>query len=100
MSYISVYHPACTLRWGLEEDFLAEMSGRKVEAEAAHQVRVAAYEAALESMAGRALVHGWAPSGVLRHSELWAGQCRVQCNCLLRLGEASNAHLVGGVRRE
>ncbi|CAN0548057.1 unnamed protein product, partial [Ectocarpus sp. 12 AP-2014] len=42
-------------RWGSEEAFQAEMSARKVKAEAAHRVRVAAYEAAQESMAGRAL---------------------------------------------
>ncbi|CAN0320383.1 unnamed protein product, partial [Ectocarpus sp. 4 AP-2014] len=43
-----------TLRWGSEEAFQAEMSARKVKAEAAHRARVAAYEAAQESMAGRA----------------------------------------------
>ncbi|CAM9435197.1 unnamed protein product [Ectocarpus fasciculatus] len=32
-------------RWGSEEAFQAEMSARKVKAEAAHQARVAAYEA-------------------------------------------------------
>ncbi|CAN0154610.1 unnamed protein product [Ectocarpus sp. 13 AM-2016] len=42
-------------RWGSEETFQAEMSARKVKAEAAHRARVAAYKAAQESMAGRTL---------------------------------------------
>lgn len=34
------------IRWGSEEAFQAEISARKVKAEAAHQARVAAYEVA------------------------------------------------------
>ncbi|CAN0339738.1 unnamed protein product [Ectocarpus sp. 6 AP-2014] len=41
-------------RWGLDEGFQTEMSARKGKAEAAHRARVADYEAAQESMAGRA----------------------------------------------
>ncbi|CAN0232725.1 unnamed protein product, partial [Ectocarpus sp. 6 AP-2014] len=36
----------CSLRWGSEEVFQAEMAARKVKAEAAHRARVAAYEVA------------------------------------------------------